>query len=114
MRTARSRPISTMQYKQNANGDGGQRRGINIEGIFMTYDKAQSFEHSVLLSEEDEITKESFAEYDKAGDNKRDCGFGGNVVIHAVGINGEKHLISVIKGQPMNSVELAEAAVRIS
>ncbi|KFY90594.1 hypothetical protein V500_05095 [Pseudogymnoascus sp. VKM F-4518 (FW-2643)] len=97
-----------------ANGDEGQRRGINIEGIFMTYDKAQSFAHSVLLSEEDGITKESFAEYDEAGDNERDCGFGENVVIHAVGINGENYLISVIKGQAMDSVELAEAAVRIS
>ncbi|KFZ24146.1 hypothetical protein V502_01377 [Pseudogymnoascus sp. VKM F-4520 (FW-2644)] len=97
-----------------ANDDEGQRRGINIEGIFMTYDKAQSFAHSVLLSEEDGITKESFAEYDEAGDNERDCGFGENVVIHAVGINGEHYLISVIKGQAMDSVELAEAAVRIS
>ncbi|KFY27692.1 hypothetical protein V493_03361 [Pseudogymnoascus sp. VKM F-4281 (FW-2241)] len=96
------------------NGDEGQRRGINIEGIFMTYDKAQSFAHSVLLSEEDGITKESFAEYDEAGNNERDCGFGENVVIHAVGINGENHLISVIKGQAMDSVELAEAAMRIS
>ncbi|KFZ19991.1 hypothetical protein V502_03402 [Pseudogymnoascus sp. VKM F-4520 (FW-2644)] len=56
-----------------ANGDEGQRRDINIEGIFMTYDKAQSFAHNVLLSEEDGITKESFAEYDEAGDNERDC-----------------------------------------
>ncbi|KAL5344969.1 hypothetical protein ACLOAV_009922 [Pseudogymnoascus australis] len=91
-----------------ANGDEEQRRGINIEGIFMSYDKAQSFAHSVLLSEEDGITRESFAEYDEAGDNERDCGFGENVVIHAVAINGENHLISVIKGQAM--VELAEAA----
>ncbi|KFY32089.1 hypothetical protein V493_00524 [Pseudogymnoascus sp. VKM F-4281 (FW-2241)] len=97
-----------------ANGDEGQRRGINIQGIFMTYDKAQSFAHSALLSEEDGITKESFAEYDEAGDNETDCGFGENVVIHAVGINGENYLISVIKGQAMDSVELAEAAVRIS
>jgi hypothetical protein len=97
-----------------ADGDAGQGRDINIEGIFMTYNKAQSFAHSVLLSEEDGITKESFATYDEAGDNERDCGFGENVVIHAVGINGENYLISVIKGQAMDSVKLAEAAVRIS
>lgn len=97
-----------------ADGDEGQRRDINVEGIFMRYDEAQSFARSVLLSEEDGITKESFAEYDEAGDNERDCGFGENVVIHAVGINGENYLVSVIKGQAMESVKLAEAAVQIS
>jgi len=97
-----------------ADGDEGQRRDINIEGTFRTYDGAQSFAHTVLLSKEDGITKESFAEYDEAGDNERDCGFGENVVIHAVGINGENYLISVIKGEEMESVKLAEATVRIS
>jgi hypothetical protein len=97
-----------------ADGVEGQRRDINIEGSFTTYDEAQAFAHTVLLSEEDGITKKSFAQYDEAGDNERDCGFGENVVIHAVGINGENYLISVIKGQEMESVRLAEATVRIS
>jgi len=97
-----------------ADGDEGQRRDINIEGTFMTYNEAQSFARTVLLSEEDGITKESFAEYDEAGNNERDCGYGENVLIHAVGINGENYLISVIKGQEMESVKLAEATVRIS
>lgn len=97
-----------------ANGDEGQDRDVNIEGIFMTDDKARAFAHSVLLSEEDGITKDSFAEYDEADDNEGDCGFGENTVIHAVGINGENYLISVIKGQTSESIKLAEAAVRIS
>jgi hypothetical protein len=97
-----------------ADGDEGQRRYINIEGAFMTYDKAQSYARRVLLSQDDGITKESFATYDEAGDNERDCGFGENVLIHAVGINGENYLISVIKGEELESVKLAEATVRIS
>ncbi|KFY96036.1 hypothetical protein V500_02598 [Pseudogymnoascus sp. VKM F-4518 (FW-2643)] len=95
-----------------ANGDEGQRRDINIEGIFTTNDKAQAFAQSVLLSEEDGITKESFAEYNEASDNEGDCGFEENVVIHAVGINGENYLISVIKGQTADSIKLPEATVR--
>jgi hypothetical protein len=94
--------------------DEGQRRDINIEGAFKTYSEAQSFAHTVLLSQQDGITKESFAEYNEAGDNERDCGFGENVVIRAVGNNGENYLISLIKGQEMESVKLAEASVQIS
>ncbi|OBT45532.1 hypothetical protein VE00_05073 [Pseudogymnoascus sp. WSF 3629] len=97
-----------------ADGEEGKRHDINIEGIFTTNDKAQAFAHSVLLSEEDGITKESFAEYDEAGGNEGDCGFGENVVVHAVGINGENYQICVIKGQAAESIKLAEAAVRIS
>ncbi|KFY09530.1 hypothetical protein V492_05455 [Pseudogymnoascus sp. VKM F-4246] len=97
-----------------ANGDEGQDRDVNIEGIFMKYDKAQAFAHRVLLSEDDGITKGSFAEYDEAGDDERDCGFGENVIIHAVGTSGENYLISVIKGQTAESIKFAEAAVRIS
>ncbi|KFY29038.1 hypothetical protein V491_00225 [Pseudogymnoascus sp. VKM F-3775] len=94
--------------------NGDEDRDVNIEGVFTAYDKARAFAQSVLLSEEDGITKESFAEYDEAGDNEGDCGFGENVVIHAVGINGENYLISVIKGQTPESIKLAEASVRIS
>lgn len=45
--------------------DEGQR-DLNIEGTFVSYPEAQSLAHSVLLSKEDGITKESFAEYDEA------------------------------------------------
>ncbi|KFY56206.1 hypothetical protein V496_06761 [Pseudogymnoascus sp. VKM F-4515 (FW-2607)] len=96
-----------------ANGDEGQDRDVTIEGIFTAYDKALTSAHSVLLSEENGITKKSFAEYDEAGDKEGDCGFGENVVVHAVGISGENYLISVIKGQTAESIKQAEAAARI-
>merc|ERR1712230_37672 len=55
----------------------------------------------------------SFKTYDEAGPNDKDCGYGENVIVHAVGQNGENILVSVLKGQEMESVRLAEAAMRI-
>ena len=96
-----------------ADDESGEVRDTNIEGSFKTYEEARQCASRVLLSEEDGITKESFAEYDEAGLNERDCGYGENVVVHAVGNNGENILVSVIKSQTMESVRLAEAAMRI-
>lgn len=95
-------------------GDEAQRRNINIEETFITYDEARSYVQGVLLSEESGITKGSFTEYDEAGKNESDCGYGENVVIHAAGINGENYIISILKSEELESVRLAEAAVRIS
>jgi hypothetical protein len=92
--------------------EGEQHRDINIEATFTTYDKARSFAHSVLLSEDNHVTKKSFAQYDEAGWNDREGRFGENVVIHAVGFSGENYLISVIKGQAIESVKLTGAAGR--
>ena len=96
-----------------AEDESGEVRDTNIEGSFKTYEEARQCARTVLLSEEDGITKESFAEYDEAGPKERDCGYGENVVVHVVGNNGENILVSVIKSQTMESVRLAEAAMRI-
>ncbi|KAF3482092.1 uncharacterized protein GIQ15_04851 [Arthroderma uncinatum] len=81
-----------------ADGQGGELRDINIEGTFKSYDEARDFARGVLLSEEDGISKQSFAQYDEAGPNERDCGYGENVIVHA----------------EMESVRLAEATMKIS
>jgi hypothetical protein len=88
-------------------------RSLNVEGVFNTYGEARDLAARVLLSEEDGIKKESFAQYDEARETERDCGFGENIVVHAVGMNGENYLVSVIKSQAMESVRLVEAAMRI-
>jgi hypothetical protein len=93
--------------------DSGEVRDHNIEGSFRTYDEARAFGRSVLLDEADGITREKFQQFDEAGAGEIDCGYGENVVVHAVGDNGENFLVSVIKGQAMESVRLAEAAVLI-
>lgn len=91
-----------------------QNREINIEGTFLTYNAARELAKGVLLNPTDGIDRASFAEYDEAGPDERDCGFGANVVVHAVGANGENFLVSVVKSQTMESVRLAEAAMRIA
>ncbi|KAL2432243.1 hypothetical protein ABEF95_003206 [Exophiala dermatitidis] len=96
-----------------AEDDTGEEREHNVEGTFTSYEEARKFASQVLLAPEDGITKESFETYDEAGPDEKDCGFGENVVVHAVGKNGENYLISVLKGQEMESVRLAEAAMRI-
>ena len=93
--------------------DSGEARETNVEGSFTSYEEARQFASQVLLGPEDGVTKDSFAEFDEAGPNETDCGYGENVVVHAVGQNGENILVSVLKAQEMESVRLAEAAMRI-
>jgi hypothetical protein len=99
---------TTFEYEDSDDKD------INIEGVFGTYKEARELASQVLLSEEDRIDKNSFAQYDEAKENERDCGFGENVIVHAVGANGENYLVTVVKGQALESVRLGEAAMRIS
>ena len=93
--------------------DSGEARDTNVEGSFESYEEAREFASQVLLSEADGITKDTFAQYDEAQPNEKDCGFGESVVVHAVGQNGENVLVSVLKGQEMEAVRLAEAARRL-
>jgi len=93
--------------------DSGEARETNIEGSFLAYEQARKFAGEVLLDSECGVKKESFAEYCEAGPDETDCGYGENVVVHAVGQNGENILVSVLRGQEMESVRLAEAAMRI-
>ncbi|RJE17361.1 hypothetical protein PHISCL_10302 [Aspergillus sclerotialis] len=93
--------------------DSGEARETIVEAHLKKYEDARKFASTVLLAPEDGVTKESFAEYDEAGPTEKDCGYGENVVVHAVGGNGENLLVSVLKGQEMESVRLAEAAMRI-
>jgi len=93
--------------------DSGEARETHVEGTFEVYEEARKFASHVLLAPEDGVTKESFGQYDEAGPLEKDCGYGENVVVHAVGENGENLLVSVLKGQELESVRLAEAAIRI-
>jgi hypothetical protein len=97
-------------YDEDASGEA---RETNVEGSFETYQEARKFASKVLLAPESGVTKESFAQYDEAGATENDCGYGENVVVHAVGGNGENILVSVLKGQELEAVRLAEAAIRI-
>ncbi|GFF61438.1 hypothetical protein IFM51744_10684 [Aspergillus udagawae] len=89
-------------------------RDLNIEGTFKTYDEAWAFAKQVLLSKEDKVTKDSFAEYDEAAPGEKNCGYGKNVIVHAVSNYGENFLISVIETQELQNVALTEATMRIA
>lgn len=87
---------------------------VHVEGLFKTYEEARKFASTVLLREEDGITASSYSEYCEAGPTERDCGYGENVIVHAVGANGENYLVSVLMCQELESVRLAEASFRMS
>jgi hypothetical protein len=93
--------------------EGEEERETNIEGSFESYEAAWKFAKVVLLNKEDGITKASFADYYEAAAGERDCGFGENVIVHAVGQNGVNFLVSVVKAQEMEAVRLAEAAMQM-
>lgn len=89
-------------------------RDLNIEGTFKTYEEARAFAKQILLSKEDKLTQDSFAEYDEAAPDEKDCGYGENVIVHAASDYGENFLISVIQTQELKNVALTEAAMRIA
>ena len=91
----------------------GSEREHNIEGSFLNYEDASQLAREVLLDASDGVSKESYAEYDEAVPGEKDCGYGENVLVHAVGTNGSNILISVVLGQVLESTRLAEAAMRI-
>jgi len=91
----------------------GALRETNVEGTFTKYDEARKYAHTVLLSEADNITKDSYEVYEEAKPGENDCGYGENVVVHAIGKNGTNILVSVLKGQEAESERLAEAAMLI-
>jgi len=101
---------TTVDFDQE---EDGEERETIIEGSFKSYAEAWKYAKEVLLSESDGVTKSSFADYDEAAVGERDCGYGENVIVHAVGENGVNFLVSVVKGQEMEAVRLAEAAMRI-
>ncbi|KAJ5771791.1 hypothetical protein N7520_002320 [Penicillium odoratum] len=85
----------------------------NVEGMFKSYEEARKFASILLLSEEDGITSSSYQDYCEAGSNERDCEYGDNVVVHAIGENGENYFVSVIMCQELESVRLAEASFKM-
>jgi hypothetical protein len=78
------------------------------------YAEARNFASTLLLSKEDGITASSYQDYCEAGPSERDCEYGENVILHAIGNSGQNYLVSLIKGQELESVRLAEASFRMS
>jgi hypothetical protein len=85
----------------------------HIEGTFKSLAEAREFASTLLLSAEHGITASSYQEYCEADPTERDCGYGENVIVHAIGDSGQNYLVSVIMCQELESVRLAEASFRI-
>ena len=90
--------------------ESGQTRDTRIMGSYPRYDEARKVAHSVLLWWEKDIDTNTYAEYEEAGPGELDCGYGENVVVHAVGQNGENFLVSVLKGQGLEAERVMGAA----
>lgn len=88
---------TTFEYEDSDEKD------INVEGMSTSYHEARELASRVLLSPEDGIDKNSFARYDEAKANEADCGFGENIIVHAVGGNGENYLVGVLPGQTLSA-----------
>lgn len=95
------------------NEDGGLARESWVEGSFDNYTDAVAVARSALLSEDDGITKSSFADYSEATPQASDCGFQEDVVVHAVGYDGNNFIVEVLKTQEMEAVRVEEAARRL-
>ena len=103
-------PQTTIFYGKDARGD---LRETKIEGTFQTNNDARAAAMAVLVDKKDGLTKESWAEYDELPLGQKDWEFGENVLVHAVGSNGENVLLTVVKEQEMESFSIMEAAMRI-
>lgn len=73
----------------------------HIEGTFKSLAEAREFASTLLLSEENGITASSYQEYCEADPTERDCGYGENVIVHAIGDSGQNYLVSVIMCQEL-------------
>ena len=91
---------------------GRPKYDTHVEGTFKGYEAAREFARTLLLSEEDGITASSYQDYREADPSEKDCEYGENVVVHAVGTN-ENYLVSVLKGEALESVRLSEASFRM-
>lgn len=98
---------TTVIYSQT---DPAGKRQTDVEGSFGTFEDAKRAASTVLLSEEDGITRDSFAEYSEAGPGEKDCGYTEDVVVHAVAENGENYLVRVMKTEGLEAVKQAHAA----
>ena len=90
--------------------ESGQTRDTTIQGSFKNFEEAKKVALSTLLWWDAGIGRNTYAQYDEAGPGELDCGYGENVVVHAIGQNGENFVVSVLKGNAMESERVSEAA----
>lgn len=93
-----TRTSIVLQTTINYNTDRiGGSQNTEVEGTFRTRKAAYAAAHSVLL--DDEVSKQSFAEYDEKENFKGEWPYGDDCFVHAVAETGENFEVFV-KAQP--------------
>jgi hypothetical protein len=82
----------------------GGLQNTEVEGTYPIRKDAYAAAHTTLL--DDEVTKDSFAEYDEKEQFDGEWPYGDEVLVHAVGETGENFYVSV-KAQPHSHKEHA-------
>lgn len=90
--------------------EGGQNRETTIQGSYTTYKQARKVAHGLLLRSEEGIDRDIYGQYEEAAPGELDCGYGENVIVHAVGENGSNYLVSILKGEELEAERVSEAA----
>ena len=91
----------------------GQTRETRVKASFPSYDDARKYALTSVMINEDLSYKTEFEVYEEAQPGEVDCGYGENVIVHAVGQDGMNFLVSVLKGQEMEVDRVTEAAMRM-
>ena len=66
-----------------------------MEGVYRIRKDAIDAAYTVLFDDVEGITKESFAEYDEQDMKNNDWPYGEEILVHAVGQNGDNFLVAV-------------------
>ncbi|MCJ1314066.1 hypothetical protein MMC25_007746 [Agyrium rufum] len=78
--------------------DGGHLRQTISEGIFMTAEEARKCAKGVLRVD-GVVPKDSFARYTEVQEGESDTDYDDDVVVYAIGLNGENILVRVLKAE---------------
>ncbi len=73
----------------------GGSQTCEIEGVYLNRKEANHAAYNALLDEAEGVTKESFAEFDRLDEQRGDWPYGEDVLVHAVGKNGENFKVEV-------------------
>ena len=90
--------------------ESGQSRDTTVQGSYTTYERAREIAHELLLWSEDGINRSIYTQYAEADPGELDCGYGENVVVHAVGEHGSNYLVSILKSEELEAERVSEAA----
>jgi hypothetical protein len=73
---------------------GGSQASL-IEGVYLRREEAEQAAYNVLLDESEGLTRESYDEFDRLDEQTGDWPYGDDVMVHAVGKNGENFKVEV-------------------